>query len=116
MDLVKFNLVLGHGHTGTIEDDKTRTGSTLVDSTDETVFKIIGTTVFILQQGAIAVVGLVGVDIDLGVELLLFESIVDFGHIKWVSHCNGVCVCVCVEIRVLQKRVKWRGENERGER
>jgi hypothetical protein len=109
VDLVEFDLVLGHGNTGTIEDDKTRTRRTLIDSTDETVFKIIGTTVFILQQRAIAVVGLVGVDIDLGLELLLFKSIVDFRHVEGVSHCEGVCI----ENRVLQKESKMRRERKR---
>lgn len=106
---MEFDLVLGHGNTGTIEDDKTRTRRTLIDSTDETVFKIIGTTVFILQQRAIAVVGLIGVDIDLGLELLLFKSIVDFRHVEGVSHCEGVCI----ENRVLQKESKMRRERKR---
>lgn len=89
VDLVEFNLVLGHGHTSAIEDNETRTGGTLVDSTDETIFQIIGTAGFILEQRAIAIVSLVGVDIDLRLQLLLFKSIVDIGHVKRVSHCDS---------------------------
>lgn len=45
----------------------------------------------------------------MGLELLLFESIVDFRHVKGVSHCEGVCI----ENRILQKESKMRKESKR---
>lgn len=89
MDLMKFGLVFGDGHTSAVKDNKTRTGCTLINGTDETVLEVILATVFVLQEGAIAIVGLVGVDVNLRLGVFL-EGIIDLGHIKRVSHCGRV--------------------------
>ena len=89
MDLMKFSLVFGDGHTSAVKDDKTRTGGTLINGTNETVLEVIRATAFILQEGAIAIVGLVGVDVNLRLGMFL-EGIIDLGHIKRVPHCGRV--------------------------
>lgn len=90
MDLMKFNLVLGDRDTGAIKDDETRTGGTLVNGTYEAIFEIIGAARFVLQQRAIAVIGLVVVSVHLRLLFLLFERVINLGHIKRVLHfANG---------------------------
>ena len=89
MDLMKFGLVFGDRHTSAVKDNKTGTGGTLINGTDETVLEVILATVFVLQEGAIAIVGLVGVDVNLRLGMFL-EGIIDLGHIKRVSHCDRV--------------------------
>ena len=90
MDLMILGLVFGNRHTRAVKDDKTRTGGTLINGTDEAIFEVILAAVFILQEGAIAIVGLVGVGVNLRLGMFL-EGTIDIGHIKRVSHGDGVC-------------------------
>ena len=97
MDLMILDLVFGHWNTGAIENDETRAGCALVNGTDETIFQVIGATGLILYQRAIAVVGLVGVDIHMAL-LLLFDGAIQLRHIERILHfwpgdcgCEGGC-------------------------
>lgn len=86
MDLMKLDLVLGDRNTGAIKDDETRTGGTLVNGTDEAIFEVVRTTGLILQQRAIAVVGLIVVDVHPRLLFLLFDRTFDLAHIKRILH------------------------------
>lgn len=83
---MKFNLVFGDGDTGAIKDDEARTRCTLVNGTYEAIFEIIGATGLVLQQRAIAVVGLVVVGVHPRLLFLLFERGFNLGHIKRILH------------------------------
>ena len=71
VDLVKFRLIRSDGNTGTVEDDETRAGGTLVNGTDEPALEeIIALTVFFLYDGAIAIAGLGGVDFRMRLQFI----------------------------------------------
>ena len=95
MDLTEFILIFGDGNTGAVKDDEARAGGTGIDSTDET-FLQIAMSPLVLQQGTVAVVGLIGVDIDIRFVIVFDDRIRHVGHIKGVSHGDGVGRCVCV--------------------
>lgn len=91
VDLVEFGLVFGDRDTCAVKDDKARAGGTLVNGADETILEVVRTTAFVLQERAVAVVGLVGVDVNLRLRLilLLLDSIVEVCHVKGIPHDGG---------------------------
>lgn len=94
MDLMVFNLVFSHWNTSAVENDETRARCALVNGTDETILQVIGATRLILYQRAIAIVGLVGVDVHV-VLLLLFDGVIQLRHIERILHFwtgNSICV------------------------
>jgi hypothetical protein len=88
MDLTEFILILGDGNTSTIEDNEAGARGAGVNGTDESIFQVFTATAFIwLQQRAVAIMCLVGVNVHVrGPLLLLLDKSVKIGHIKWVPH------------------------------
>lgn len=66
VDLTEFRLIFGNGHTSAVENDKTSTGSTLINSTNKAFLEIIRPSIFILQYGTISIVGLRRADGEIG--------------------------------------------------
>jgi hypothetical protein len=98
VNLTEFGLVFGNGNTCTIEDNEACAGCTLIDGTDETLLEVVGTSVFILQQGAVPVVCLMRSDLNVkfvarGIVVVEFKivgrlrvAINTAIQFKWVAH------------------------------
>ena len=56
MDLAEFRLIFGDRDSCAVENNKTSTGSTLVNGTDEALLEVVASTVLVLEYGAIPVV------------------------------------------------------------
>lgn len=91
VDLTEFHLVLGDGDTSTVKDDKAGARGASVNGTNKPILQAVAMTVFIrLQERAIAVMCLVGVNVNIRLLLLLIDKRVEVGHIKRVPHCDRI--------------------------
>ena len=71
MNLVEFRLIGRHGNPGPVKDDKTRAGGALVDGADEAALEeVVILAAVLLDDGAIPVVGLGGVDFCTRLQLI----------------------------------------------
>lgn len=107
VDLTKFSLVFADGHTGAVKDNETGAGGARVDGADKAILEVVFATVFILEEGAIAVVGRLGAELNVRLlsVFLFVNKRVEVGHVEGVSHDRGV-ECGGGEMRAERGRKK----------